>query len=288
MHTALPLLGTIDSASVGPDLAWTLAALAVGLMLWAAGGNILRPAVGALGLTVGAIAGWMVWQETGIGPAWAMPLAGALVTACVALLAWHLASGVLLSVLGGLLAGSVAWTAVFLMAPDEIAAPPVADVFGIEHQLLDQANSMEPAVFTPAEASGGSLAEDLVRKRSQSLADQVAARSELAPVRAAWSTVPAQERMIILISAAAAALCGLLLAALAQSTAAVLLTAIGGSLMIAGAVPRLAHTLGATDLGLSAPRAAVVAVIVWFVLALLGCAIQCATGQRTPAAPAEA
>jgi hypothetical protein len=171
------------------------------------------------------------------------------------------------------------------MTPEEIAAPPIADVFGIEHQLMSAADSIEPVLYTPT--TPGDLAEGIVRSRTQALADQLKGSTELAPVRAAWSTVPAEERMIILVAIAAAALSGLLLAALAQSTAAVLLTAIGGSLMITGAVPRLAHTLGATDLGLGAPRAAVVAVLAWFALALLGSAIQLATGQRSPAVPAE-
>jgi hypothetical protein len=273
------------SSSVSPDLAWTLAALAVGLILWAAGGGIMRPAVGALGLALGALGGWMAWQETGIGPAWAMPVGGALVTACVTLLAWHLASGVLLSALAGLLAASVAWSVVHLASPLEVAPPPVAALFGIDTTVLPPLVTITPALYTPAAPQGSlnpaHLGEAALRLQAQQLADNVADHENVAPVRAAWSTVPAADRFAILVATAAAALAGLLLAALAQSTAAVLLTSIGGSLLIVGAVPRLVGTLGAVDLGFGPERGILIAIGAWTVLSVLGIAIQAAIGSKT-------
>lgn len=284
------------SSTVSPDLAWTLAALAVGLILWAAGGGIMRPAVGALGLAMGAMAGWMAWLETGIGPAWAMPLGVALVTACVTLLAWHLASGVLLSALAGLLAASVTWSVVHLAAPLEVAPPPVAALFGIEATVLSPQTppqtTITPALYTPAAPQGSlnpaHLGEAALRLQAQQLAGDVAGHQSVAPVRAAWSTVPATDRFAILVAMAAAALGGLLLAALAQSTAAVLLTSIGGSLLIVGAVPRLVSTLGAVDLGFGPDRGILIAIGAWAVLSVLGIAIQAATGSKTRPVATEA
>ena len=51
-------MNAISIASATPvapegELAWIITALALGLVLWAAGGSIIRPAVGALGLAAG-------------------------------------------------------------------------------------------------------------------------------------------------------------------------------------------------------------------------------------------
>ncbi|MCH2137705.1 MAG: hypothetical protein MK074_01475 [Phycisphaerales bacterium] len=282
-------------SGLGTELISTLAALATGLVLWAAGGGIMRPAVGALGLGLGALGGWMAWQQTGIGPMWALPAGSALVTCCVALLAWHLASGVLLSALAGLLAGSVAWGAIHIDQGNEVAPPPIQALFGLAPMPVDSTN--DDATITPVLAPAATpslnpsdLAEAAVRAHTQEFADQLAAQEDLAPVRAAWDTVPAEPRLVILIATAAAALLGLLIAALAQSLAAVLLTAIGGALLVVASVPRLVTSISGMDPGFSPSTTALLAVGAWAGMSVLGMAIQAATKKKPApqAAPAAA
>ncbi len=277
-------------------LLWTPATFAVGLMLWVAGGGIIRPSVGAVGLGLGALGGWLAWLETGIGPAWALPASGAVITCCVALLAWHLASGVLLCASAGLLAGAVAWGSVHLMQPAEIATPPVAALFGLEapDTASDASPSLVPVAFTPiagtppASLNPDALADAAIAARAGALAKDVADHEQIAPVRAAWTTVPAEQRFVILIATAGAALLGLVIAALAQSTAAILLTSICGALMMVSAVPRMLNSFGVADLGISANTAVMTALGAWALLSLAGIGIQTArrTGATPPAAPA--
>lgn len=272
------------TASQG-GLAWIITALALGLVLWAAGGGIIRPAVGVLGLAAGAVAGRMVWLETGVGPEWVLPTVGALACACVALLAWHLASGALLALLAALLAASITWSIATLAAPEDapVPTPPVAGLFGLDQPSAaadadtddhsPENTREEPTAPTSGEPQDSALAA--VEQHLQS-------SEELAPVRAAWPEVPADERFAILVAAGIAALMGLLLAALASRTSAILLTALGGSLLVVCALPRLASALGASDLGLSPSNAALTAIGAWTVLALLGVLIQSVLASPTP------
>ncbi|MCH2136730.1 MAG: hypothetical protein MK101_09130 [Phycisphaerales bacterium] len=266
-----------SGAPAGSDasLAWIITALALGLVLWAAGGSIIRPAVGALGLAGGAILGRLVWLETGVGPEWVLPLVGALTTACVALLAWHLASGLSLCLLLGLLTAVTTWALIALIAPDDqpLPQPPVAMLFGLDEAPLPDADAPVSAPSAPVLSADETIGN---------IAAELEARPELRPVRAAWALVPGADRFAILIAGGSAALLGLLLSALASRTSAVLLTAVGGALMIAGSVPRLFQALGGTSLGFSPQESALFAIGCWLGLSVLGLLIQFAMGTPPP------
>ena len=284
-----------DVATLGPDLAWTITALGLGLVLWAAGGGIMRPAVAALGLAAGAIAGRLVWLESGVGPEWVLPLVGALATTCVALLAWHLASGMLLSLLGALLAACVTWGIASIADSALVPPPPVAGLFGLTHPVYAVAPppGEQPAPeASPVEQSGATIETAAVlnaalRAKAEALGKDFAASQEIAPIRMAWALVGANSRFTILVASGIAALLGLLLAALAQRTAAIVLTAVGGGLLVVGAIPRLAATLGAGELGMAPSTAAFVAIGAWLALALLGIIIQMAMAAPPPPVAAE-
>jgi len=306
----LHLLATAltDANSAGPSLAWTIVAFGLGLVLWGSGGGIMRPAVGALGLAAGAIAGRMVWLESGVGPEWVLPMVGALATSCVALLAWHLASGMLLSLLAAMLTGSVVWGIASMADSDSVPPPPVAGLFGLQHPTYAttpdasetaQANdaATPPAANpgpdsatpddTPTEAARATdtpLTADL-RAQAEAGWDHIAASPELAPIRTAWSRVPDNDRFTILVASGIAALLGLLAAALAGRTAAIWLTASGGGLLVMCALPRLVSTMGASNLGFEPQTAAMVVTFGWLTLTILGIVIQMVL-RTPPSAPA--
>ena len=127
------LISAIPTEALSGDLLWAIAAFLVGFILWAAGGWILRPAVGALGLGLGALGGLLIWMETGIGPPWAAPLVGGILVACVALLAYRLLAGGMLAATLALLAATSSWSVLHL-TEDGVPPPPVATLFGLPLQ----------------------------------------------------------------------------------------------------------------------------------------------------------
>lgn len=287
-------IASTDVTASGPDLAWIIAALGLGLVLWAAGGGIMRPAVAALGLAAGAIAGRLVWLESGVGPEWVLPLVGALATTCVALLAWHLASGMLLSLLAALLAASVTWGIASIADSALVPPPPVAGLFGLTHPVYEAVKPVDPPAPEAATAAPADTAIDAapilhaaLRAKAEALGEDFAASQDIAPIRMAWALMGANSRFTILVASGIAALLGLLLAALARRTAAIVLTAVGGGLLVIGAIPRLAATLGANDLGMEPSTTALVAIGAWLALAVLGIIIQMAMAAPPPPVAAE-
>jgi hypothetical protein len=282
-------LATLATDTTGTDLAWTITALGLGLVLWAAGGGLMRPAVGALGLAAGAIAGRMVWLETGIGPEWVLPLVGALATTCVALLAWRLASGMLLCLLGALLAGSVTWGIASFNHQANVPAPPLALLFGITQPTYTLEStppeSDPPAVVAsqdPSPLDTAALVSSNLKAKAQAIGGDIAQSEAAAPIRAAWMGAHAEIRFSVLIAMGIAALVGLLIAALTERTAAIWLTAIGGALLVVAALPRLGSTLGAGELGITPTTSVHIAIGAWLAMTVLGIVIQMAMATPPP------
>lgn len=241
----------VTPAGPPADLSWTIAALAVGAVLWATGGWVLRSATAAMGLAIGGLAGWMAWQETGIGPPWAAPAIGAVTVACVALLAYRLLAGGLLAAVLALLCGATAWTVLHLSDPSVIH-PPVAALFG-----LPVADSSDLISALAATGLSGEATE-----------------AHLAPFRQAWETLAPDPRLVVFVAAACGALCGLVMSTFAASNAAVLLTAAAGSLMILGAIPRLLIAYDVAPAWIQAADTASGAVLTWIALTAIGMAVQ--------------
>ena len=58
------LFSSIPTEALSGELLWVIAAFLVGFILWAASGWILRPAVGAIGLGLGALGGLLIFVNT--------------------------------------------------------------------------------------------------------------------------------------------------------------------------------------------------------------------------------
>ncbi len=240
------------------EFIWALAALAVGLILWVTGGCLLRSAVGALGLGLGALGGLLVWMQTGIGPPWAAPLVGAIIVACVALLAYKLLAGTLLALSLALLGACTAWTLMHVTQP-EVPPPPVAMIFGLEHQPEPEPTEVVlVSLPTPDILGGNNWAQD----------------ERLIPFKESWSLLPVDARLAVLAVAGGSALAGLVVFTLLSSLAAVLLTSVTGAGLMLAASPRiLAHWDMAPD-WLHESSGGSVMVFAWLTASVLGLVIQ--------------
>ena len=262
-----PLLAITDPQL--QELSWTIAALITGIVLWATGGWILRPAVGAMGLALGGLVGWVIWQETGIGPPWAAPLAGGIVVACVALLAYRLLSGGLLAASLALMACMGTW-AVSACTDAQVPHPPSIAMLGLGSPTEKDVQALEATITEVSLPPATSLADP----------GKWLEHEELTPFREAWQAVPPDPRLAIMIAAAVGALLGLILATFASTTAAVLLTACGGSLMMLAAGPRLLAMAGLLPGWTSNPSAGSGLAFGWMGLVVLGLIIQALARPR--------
>jgi hypothetical protein len=261
---------TITETAASGTLPWVLAALAVGIVLWATGGWVLRSAVGAMGLGLGGLVGMMIWEQTHIGPQWVAPVVGGIVIACVALLAYKLLAGALLAITLAVLGGSVAWT-VLHISDDEVPPPPVASLFGLPVEAgIEEAKPLTP-VSLPSPFTLQSPAWTNHEK--------------LVPFRDAWETLPPDPRLVVLATAGIAALAGLILSTFFTTAAAVLLTAAAGSGLVLAGLPRLLDTWSMVPDWLGGAAGGSTIVLVWLGATMLGLIVQGMTRPRLTKAP---
>ena len=261
------------------ELSWVIAAMVTGIVLWATGGWILRPAVGALGVALGALLGWTVWQETGIGPAWIPPLVGGIVVACVALLAYRLLAGAMLAASLALLVGLGAWT-VLSLSQEDMPHPPIVHMLGLADTAAADGPAPEPPTTLDTTIAPVALPSAALPATTDWLDSE-----ELTPFRLAWSTVPSDPRLVIMIAAAAGALVGLVLATFATTFGAVLLTACCGALLMLAAGPRLLDLAGLSPGWLKSGAAGTGLVIGWIGLTVIGLIVQSLARPRLTAKP---
>jgi hypothetical protein len=165
-------------------------------------------------------------MQTGIGPPWAAPLVGAIIVACVALLAYRLLAGALLALSLALLGACTTWTLMHLTQPD-VPPPPVAAIFGLEYEV-------EPE---PAEIVAVSLPATKMLDAYAWTQDE-----RLIPFKESWSLLPVDSRLAVLAVAGGSALSGLVIFTLMSSLAAIVLTSVTGAGLVLAASPRvLAH-----------------------------------------------
>jgi hypothetical protein len=265
------LLATIPADPLSGDLLWVGAALLVGFILWAAGGWILRPAVGALGLGLGALGGLLIWMETGIGPPWAAPLVGGVIVACVALLAFRLLAGGMLAAALALLAATSTWSVLHL-TEDAVPPPPVAMLFGLPHQPPPaSAPQQEPASGTSSDASfiPVSMPSPLSMATSKFSADE-----RLIPFKDAWEQLPPDPRLAVLLFAGAAALAGLVCSTLFGTLGAIMLTATAGGGLILASLPRLLLNWDMLPTWLEGATGGTTLCLAWLGLTAIGLIVQ--------------
>lgn len=280
-------IATITETAASGTLPWILASLAVGIVLWATGGWVLRSAVGAMGLGLGGLAGMMIWEQTHIGPQWVAPVVGGIVIACVALLAYKLLAGALLALTLAILGGSVAWTVLHL-TEDEVPPPPVAGLFGLPADetagTLTDTKASEPVVTGPRRSVRPvSLPQGITQH-----AIDLAQHERLVPFRDAWETLPPDPRLAVLATAGIAALVGLILSTFFTTAAAVLLTAAAGAGLVLTALPRLLDTWNMVPDWLGGAAGGSTIVLVWLGATALGLILQGLTRPRLTKSPATA
>ena len=257
------LMTSNTSMLTSPEMIWLVATIIVGFILWTAGGWLLRSAVGTLGFGLGALGGLFVWLETGIGAAWVAPLLGAVIMACVALLAYRLLAGVMLATLLALICSTTAW-AVLHLSESNVPSPPVAELFGISSEfeadprmvpVRMQSPEAVPTPEWPAEARWASL-------------------------ESAWTQLQPDARLTVLAAGGAAALMGLVISTLFSSLSAMLLTSIAGAGLILGAGPRLLSIFETVPAWLAGSSGETGITLAWASLAALGLILQGCTRPK--------
>ena len=262
-------------------LPWTLAALAVGIVLWATGGWVLRSAVGAMGLGLGGLLGMIIWEQTHIGPAWVAPVVGGIVVACVALLAYKLLAAALLTITLAILGGSVAWTVLHLTEA-EVPPPPVAGLFGLPVDNLTPDSPDDTTVSTYSQRSILPVSfPPVISQRAMDLANH----EKLMPFREAWESMPPDPRLTVLAAAGIAALAGLILSTFFTTAAAVLLTATAGAGLVLTALPRLMDHWSIAPEWLGGSTAGSAIVLAWLGATVIGLVLQGLTRPRLTKAP---
>ena len=242
------------------DLPWTemasmLTTAGVGIVLWAAGGWLLRPAVASLGLGLGALGGLLIWMETGIGPPWAAPLIGGVLLACVAVLAYRLLAGALLSIVLALFMASAAWMTMNIIEPP-VPPPPTQHLFGWPDAPANENVSITPVSTATLPTLRPPVAESDVTKWRD-------AYERTRPFMEAWALVNGDSRLCIMIAGGAGLLAGFVLATVMPTLAAILLTAITGSAMVLIAAPRLASQWDLHWQWMTGPDAGMNAAWIW-------------------------
>ena len=218
-----------------PGKSWVpiLVIIAIGVVLWAAGGRLLRTAFALLGFLIGAAVGWLLGHAVELGaPAGLVALIAALVVACVATLAFRAAVATGLAAI------------VAVAAPMSIWA--VADIKGLESAVSEPLASPEPSVEAPAEPEMDEIDRWLAEVRGDTIEEAgVELEAEVAETIAAaktliehvvdqfqvvWDRVPEDLRSRMLGATIVGGLIGFLVGTLATAFSASLVTAFAGSM----------------------------------------------------------
>lgn len=229
-------------------------ALLAGALLWSIGALILRTAIALAGLVLGAMIGWLTWVEIGGAfPLWTMLVGFALVIGCVGFLIYRL-------LLAGLLA-TIFSTACFITlwsilattpqdaATDATTTPP-APLVEFGHLLIgtgqhDDAPATAASTTNDTASTGQGLDELLPAavRQADAVRLELAQRTEL--LWSEWKLLEPGMQLSIVGSVVGGLLLGLLVATFARRTSAVIVTAVGGSILFIVSCSRLLGMAGA-------------------------------------------
>lgn len=269
----------------------------LGLILWVAGRPVLRPVFTAIGLIVGGLIGVEIGvlpRVADVGaPLWAFGVAGAVVAALLAALAYRLLLAVAICSLFGALAPLLVWTAVELNVlqiegdqspsvqeilarpqdPGDVAAPGASPE---AESRIEPAPSAEPALATASEEVPGDNVPPQGASASAPAEWKRWATETVGFVRqrgeAAWEQSAGPLRWTLFAAAAVGALLGLVVGASAPSFSASVVTALGGSLLLIGAGCTAAARLHLPAALL--PESAIAWLVWWIVAAVIGLGLQ--------------
>lgn len=121
------------------------ACLLIGLLAWAAGHRMLRPALLGAGLVLGGVAGWVLAAVLHAEiPAWALAIGGAVALGTAAWLAYRVVIVVMMAALLAMLAGAGTWIAADLGFDRSAMAKP--EVVSAEQPVAPGAATPSPAI----------------------------------------------------------------------------------------------------------------------------------------------
>ena len=283
-----------------------LAGLFGGLILWAAGGKLVKPMFGLLGLAAGAVLGLVVVPLTplpsmvGLPPTWVGIGLGAVLGLLMAMILFRISIAVLASVaLGGLVTLGTA-IAIGLEQPgatesggalspqelllegvpllDEDAEPPADGAPEVEPE--GETDTPEPDAGTPGDAAAAGDDPDAAGEadaRSRSLAFVRELWGELRATL--WDPIPAWQRTTLAASTFMGLLGGLLAGMLFPTKCSKLVTSMAG----AGVwIPSLVGTLAWLQIntGSTFDRTPIQWLVIWLLASIIGLGVQVTGGKR--------
>jgi hypothetical protein len=262
-----------------------------GLLLWALGRRVLRPALATAGLVGGAAAGWVV---AGLLPFDVPALAVTGVAAVVvALVAWFMYRGFVAATLAVVLgvaspAAVVAWHGISgagesvvssdntdegAILPSENSPDPDSASYDVEDRLAEAAERLEQqyreardALRMPVE---GEERPEWIDRGEQATRD--GARRALAW----WKDAPAKLRWTLLATALSGAVLGLLVGLAVPEVASAAITATAGAAVWLGCAALLAANLDYDLMNAGwVPSSAAGRILLWIIVTLIGASIQ--------------
>jgi hypothetical protein len=272
--------------------------IATGLILWAAGRRVLRPALAVIGLMVGAGVGLMIGASLGLGVGvYVAAMVCGAVAACIFALGYRLAVAMVTMTLFVIASPMAVMTAAEIQA--KRAGRTVAEG-EIHNPITDELTAWldehgVPATSLPSEAAARSAAESvtdtLARAKtalSKSLGQTEAARVEWIErfgtslsnsCKQWWEHTPPKIRPTLTLSAVIGGIVGLLLGIVAPSLSASIVTALGGSMLWLTGTRVVALRLGVHDSDWL-PASSLGWMALWLITTVAGLVIQWTFRQK--------
>ncbi|MEM7228303.1 MAG: hypothetical protein AAF432_05730 [Planctomycetota bacterium] len=272
----------------------------LGLVMWLAGRRCLKAGFAAIGLVLGGSAGWIGAStiDVGIEP-WIPAILGGLLLATIAALAYRLTLAATLAVVigisGPVMVRTIAHARGMPYATEvgNEAGESMLDAFANDDVVEEEPDEIDQWLQDRLEAEARDEIESTVTDQIRETADRLGlsdhaekgleeVRTFGAWLRAAldreWARTPEAIRPTVLLAGVTGVLLGALLGAVAPVISASIVTAFGGSLLWLGGT-----NVFATRVGLPTdwmPESPAVWLLVWFIVACIGIAIQWTTGRK--------
>lgn len=228
----------------------------VGLLLWAAGRRVMKAGLAAVGLIVGAVAGWMLTIAIGVAvEAWIGAIVLGLAFAAFAAIVTRMVTTFVVALV---LATAAPMT---VMALRDMDPPTPSEEVSETTVGSDSTTVIGATVDLPEEA------EETLRDAGESV-DQL-----INAVRAHWDGMPEDARPIVLGAAVAGFLAGMLLGAAVPSIGTIVVTAFGGSLLWLASAQFLLASISA-EAATAADPGAKAKLGIWCAVAVIGVIIQ--------------
>ena len=282
----------------------SLILLLIGLILWAAGRRVLRPAFGAISFLGGIGAGWAAGIKIDLGVSlWVTALIVAFLFMCVAILAYRAMIATGMALVLTIIAPLAIWGGAELRSGAQVASldPEVESEQSLSSPLpiIEDDDSWWERENAPEKEN---TTDDDPDSREPASADTLTGRdpiSDLFPINPAllessgdrveqaagyvatvshwsqsmWETTPPNLRPGMIIAAIVGALTGFLVGTLASSISVSVVTAFGGSLLWMTSSAVFARELGLSD-NLYAMLTAPGWLLVWAMSGIIGLSIQ--------------